>query len=221
MINGPLIGEASVPGDKSMTHRAIMLASLAQGHSVIHQPLLGEDCLRTAKIFEKLGVKMDITDEAITIDSPGYAHFQTPHQTLYTGNSGTTTRLMAGLLGGLGIQSVLSGDASIGKRPMDRVLQPLRQMNVNISGVEDNYTPLIIGSSEVKGIHYEMPVASAQVKSAILFASLFAQNTTTIREIDLSRNHTETMFAHYGIPVQTQDLTVTLPGEADSSYSTA
>ena len=213
MINGPLIGEASVPGDKSMTHRAIMLASLAQGHSVIHQPLLGEDCLRTAKIFEKLGVKMDITDEAITIDSPGYAHFQTPHQTLYTGNSGTTTRLMAGLLGGLGIQSVLSGDASIGKRPMDRVLQPLRQMNVNISGVEDNYTPLIIGSSEVKGIHYEMPVASAQVKSAILFASLFAQNTTTIREIDLSRNHTETMFAHYGIPVQTQDLTVTLPGE--------
>ncbi|HCT0477557.1 TPA: 3-phosphoshikimate 1-carboxyvinyltransferase [Staphylococcus pseudintermedius] len=213
MINGPLIGEASVPGDKSMTHRAIMLASLAQGHSVIHHPLLGEDCLRTAKIFEKLGVKMDITDEAITIDSPGYAHFQTPHQTLYTGNSGTTTRLMAGLLGGLGIQSVLSGDASIGKRPMDRVLQPLRQMNVNISGVEDNYTPLIIGSSKVKGIHYEMPVASAQVKSAILFASLFAQNTTTIREIDLSRNHTETMFAHYGIPVQTQDLTVTLPGE--------
>ncbi|EIS6477891.1 3-phosphoshikimate 1-carboxyvinyltransferase [Staphylococcus pseudintermedius] len=213
MINGPLIGEASVPGDKSMTHRAIMLASLAQGHSVIHQPLLGEDCLRTAKIFEKLGVKMDITDEAITIDSPGYAHFQTPHQTLYTGNSGTTTRLMAGLLGGLSIQSVLSGDASIGKRPMDRVLQPLRQMNVNISGVEDNYTPLIIGSSEVKGIHYEMPVASAQVKSAILFASLFAQNTTTIREIDLSRNHTETMFAHYGIPVQTQDLTVTLLGE--------
>ncbi|PWZ99559.1 3-phosphoshikimate 1-carboxyvinyltransferase, partial [Staphylococcus pseudintermedius] len=203
MINGPLIGEASVPGDKSMTHRAIMLASLAQGHSVIHHPLLGEDCLRTAKIFEKLGVKMDITDEAITIDSPGYAHFQTPHQTLYTGNSGTTTRLMAGLLGGLGIQSVLSGDASIGKRPMDRVLQPLRQMNVNISGVEDNYTPLIIGSSKVKGIHYEMPVASAQVKSAILFASLFAQNTTTIREIDLSRNHTETMFAHYGIPVQT------------------
>ncbi|HGH5535813.1 TPA: 3-phosphoshikimate 1-carboxyvinyltransferase, partial [Staphylococcus pseudintermedius] len=111
MINGPLIGEGSVPGDKSMTHRAIMLASLAQGHSVIHHPLLGEDCLRTAKIFEKLGVKMDITDEAITIDSPGYAHFQTPHQTLYTGNSGTTTRLMAGLLGGLGIQSVLSGDA--------------------------------------------------------------------------------------------------------------
>lgn len=213
MINGPLIGEVSVPGDKSMTHRAIMLASLAQGRSVIHQPLLGEDCLRTAKIFEKLGVKMDITDEAMTIDSPGYAHFQTPHQTLYTGNSGTTTRLMAGLLGGLGIQSVLSGDASIGKRPMDRVLKPLRQMHVNISGVEDNYTPLIIGPSEVKGIHYDMPVASAQVKSAILFASLFAQNTTTIREIDMSRNHTETMFAHYGIPVQTQDLTVTLPGE--------
>lgn len=212
MINGPLIGEITVPGDKSMTHRAIMLASLAQGHSVIHQPLLGEDCLRTAKIFEKLGVKMDITDETITIDSPGYAHFQIPHQTLYTGNSGTTTRLMAGLLGGLGIQSVLSGDASIGNRPMDRVLQPLHQMNINISGVDDNYTPLIIGPSEVKGIHYDMPVASAQVKSAILFASLFAQNTTTIREMDMSRNHTETMFAHYGIPVQTQDLTVTLPG---------
>ncbi|WP_086427763.1 3-phosphoshikimate 1-carboxyvinyltransferase [Staphylococcus cornubiensis] len=212
-INGPLKGEVTVPGDKSMTHRAIMLASLAQGRSVIHRPLLGEDCLRTAKIFELLGVKMEITDDAIDIDSPGYAHFQTPHQTLYTGNSGTTTRLMAGLLGGLGIQSVLSGDASIGKRPMDRILQPLRQMNININGVDDNYTPLIIGSSEVKGIHYDMPVASAQVKSAILFASLFAKETTTIHEIDVSRNHTETMFAHYGIPVQTQGLTATLPGE--------
>ncbi|MEJ7540751.1 3-phosphoshikimate 1-carboxyvinyltransferase [Staphylococcus intermedius] len=213
MINGPLIGEVSVPGDKSMTHRAIMLASIAKGRSVIHQPLLGEDCLRTAKIFETLGVKMEMTAEAITIDSPGYAHFQTPHQTLYTGNSGTTTRLMAGLLGGLGIQSVLSGDVSIGNRPMDRVLQPLRQMNVNITGVDDNYTPLIIGPSKVKGITYDMPVASAQVKSAILFASLFASETTTIKEIDMSRNHTETMFAHYGIPIQTEGLTVTLPGE--------
>lgn len=212
-INGPLKGDVTVPGDKSMTHRAIMLASLAQGRSVIYRPLLGEDCLRTAKIFELLGVKMEITDDAIYIDSPGYAHFQTPHQTLYTGNSGTTTRLMAGLLGGLGIQSVLSGDASIGKRPMDRILQPLRQMNVNIDGVDDNYTPLVIGSSEVRGIHYDMPVASAQVKSAILFASLFAKETTTMSETVMSRNHTETMFAHYGIPVQTQDLTVTLPGE--------
>lgn len=116
-LKGPLKGEITVPGDKSMTHRAIIFASLAKGKSVIYQPLLGEDCLRTAKIFEKLGVKMTITSEKIVIDSPGYQDFKTPRQCLYTGNSGTTTRLLAGLFGGMGLRSVLSGDASIAKDP--------------------------------------------------------------------------------------------------------
>ncbi|MBI5975360.1 3-phosphoshikimate 1-carboxyvinyltransferase [Staphylococcus canis] len=206
----PLTGETTIPGDKSMTHRAIMLSSLAKGRSTIYNPLLGEDCLRTAKIFEMLGVDIDIYDDKIKIDSPGYSNFKTPHQTLYTGNSGTTTRLMAGLLGGLGIQSVISGDASIGRRPMDRIIKPLREMNVDISAVNDNYTPLIITPSHVTGINYKMPVASAQVKSAILFASLFANSDTTVQELDISRNHTETMLNHYQIPVEVHDLTITL-----------
>ena len=166
-INGPLKGEIEVPGDKSMTHRAIMLASLATGQTTIYKPLLGEDCRRTMEIFELLGVKITEHEETIIIDSPGYQQFKTPHQVLYTGNSGTTTRLLAGLLSGLGIESILSGDVSIGKRPMDRVLKPLLQMNAHISGIEGNYTPLIIKPSIIKGIEYQMEVASAQVKSAI------------------------------------------------------
>ncbi|UXR73027.1 3-phosphoshikimate 1-carboxyvinyltransferase [Staphylococcus sp. IVB6238] len=210
-VKGPLKGEITVPGDKSMTHRAIILSSLAKGRSVIHQPLLGEDCLRTAEIFRLLGVSIDVKTDQIIVDSPGYKNFKTPHQVLYTGNSGTTTRLLAGLLGGLGIQSVLSGDESIGKRPMGRILKPLKQMNIDISGIDNDFTPLIIQPSQVRGIQYLMPVASAQVKSAILFAGLFADEQTEITEIDISRNHTETMFAHYGIPIETSPLHVTLP----------
>ena len=116
---------------------------------------------------------------------------------MYTGNSGTTTRLLAGLLSGLGIESVLSGDVSIGKRPMDRVLRPLKLMDANIEGIEDNYTP-IIKPSVIKGINYQMEGAQ---KSAILFASLFSKEPTIIKELDVSRNHTETMFKHFNIPI--------------------
>ncbi|MFH4904233.1 3-phosphoshikimate 1-carboxyvinyltransferase [Staphylococcus cohnii] len=210
-IKGPLIGDIEVPGDKSMTHRAIILSSLASGKSTIYKPLLGEDCIRTVEIFRLLGVEIDILEDKIEINSPGYKFFQTPHQVLYTGNSGTTTRLVAGLLCGLGIETVLSGDASIGKRPMDRIMKPLTLMNADISGVNDNYTPLIIKPAQIKGITYQMEVASAQVKSAILFASLFANEKTTISEIGITRNHTETMFEHYQIPITTNDKTIELP----------
>ncbi|MCI2773022.1 3-phosphoshikimate 1-carboxyvinyltransferase [Staphylococcus petrasii] len=213
-IHGPLKGEIEVPGDKSMTHRAIMLSSLAKGKSVIHKPLLGEDCQRTAEIFKLLGVDITITDDKIIVDSPGYENFKTPHQTLYTGNSGTTTRLLAGLLSGLGIECVLSGDKSIGTRPMNRVLKPLRLMGANIRGIDDNYTPLVIEPASIKGITYQMEVASAQVKSAILLASLFANDTTTITELDISRNHTETMFEHYNIPITVDGKTIKLEPNA-------
>lgn len=210
-IKGPLIGDIEVPGDKSMTHRAIILSSLASGKSTIYKPLLGEDCIRTVEIFRLLGVEIDILEDKIEINSPGYKFFQTPHQVLYTGNSGTTTRLVAGLLCGLGIETVLSGDASIGKRPMDRIMKPLTLMNADISGVNNNYTPLLIKPSQIKGITYQMEVASAQVKSAILFASLFANEKTTISEIGITRNHTETMFEHYQIPITTNDKMIELP----------
>lgn len=210
-IKGPLIGDIEVPGDKSMTHRAIILSSLASGKSTIYKPLLGEDCIRTVEIFRLLGVEIDILEDKIEINSPGYKFFQTPHQVLYTGNSGTTTRLVAGLLCGLGIETVLSGDASIGKRPMDRIMKPLTLMNADISGVNNNYTPLLIKPAQIKGITYQMEVASAQVKSAILFASLFANEKTTISEIGITRNHTETMFEHYQIPITTNDKMIELP----------
>lgn len=210
-INGPLIGEIEVPGDKSMTHRAIILSSLASGRSTIYKPLLGEDCIRTVEIFRLLGVEIEILEDKIEINSPGYKFFQTPHQVLYTGNSGTTTRLVAGLLCGLGIEAFLSGDASIGKRPMDRIMKPLTLMNADISGVNHNFTPLIIKPAQIKGISYQMEVASAQVKSAILFASLFANEKTTISEIGITRNHTETMFEHYQIPITYNDKMIQLP----------
>ncbi len=210
-INGPLIEEIEVPGDKSMTHRAIILSSLASGRSTIYKPLLGEDCIRTVEIFRLLGVEIEILEDKIEINSPGYKFFQTPHQVLYTGNSGTTTRLVAGLLCGLGIEAVLSGDASIGKRPMDRIMKPLTLMNADISGVNHNFTPLIIKPAQIKGISYQMEVASAQVKSAILFASLFANEKTTISEIGITRNHTETMFEHYQIPITYNDKMIQLP----------
>lgn len=213
-ITGPLKGEITVPGDKSMTHRAIMLASLASGKTAIYQPLLGEDCLRTLNIFKLLGVDITIKDDNVYIDSPGYRNFKTPHQVLYTGNSGTTTRLLAGLLSGVGIQSVLSGDISIGKRPMDRILKPLQLMQANISSVDNNYTPLIIQPGNIHGIRYEMEVASAQVKSAILLASLFANDSTTVIEKELSRNHTETMFKHFNIPITIDGKSITVPKNA-------
>ncbi|HDG1955906.1 TPA: 3-phosphoshikimate 1-carboxyvinyltransferase, partial [Staphylococcus aureus] len=213
-ISGPLKGEIEVPGDKSMTHRAIMLASLAEGVSTIYKPLLGEDCRRTMDIFRLLGVEIKEDDEKLVVTSPGYQSFNTPHQVLYTGNSGTTTRLLAGLLSGLGIESVLSGDVSIGKRPMDRVLRPLKLMDANIEGIEDNYTPLIIKPSVIKGINYQMEVASAQVKSAILFASLFSKEPTIIKELDVSRNHTETMFKHFNIPIEAEGLSITTTPDA-------
>lgn len=213
-VNGPLIGEIEVPGDKSMTHRGIILGSLASGTSHIYKPLLGEDCLRTVEIFRHLGVEITVSDEIITIHSPGYKNFVTPHQVLYTGNSGTTTRLVAGLLCGLGIESVISGDASIGKRPMDRIMKPLKKMGSDISGINDNYTPLIIKPAKLTGIQYQMEVASAQVKSAILFASLFADSETTINEIDVTRNHTETMFHHFGIPIETQGTKINIKPHA-------
>lgn len=210
-INGPLIGEIEVPGDKSMTHRAIMLGSLAPGSSTIYKPLLGEDCLNTVEIFQQLGVEITVGEDKIEINSPGYKHFKTPHQVLYTGNSGTTTRLVAGLLSGLGIETVISGDESIGKRPMDRIMKPLSLMNANITGVDNNYTPLIIKPAQINGMSYQMEVASAQVKSAILFASLFAEEATTVKELGTTRNHTETMFQHFHIPVTTDGKTIEMP----------
>ncbi|WP_407944075.1 3-phosphoshikimate 1-carboxyvinyltransferase [Macrococcoides canis] len=211
--NGPLTGEVSVPGDKSITHRAIMLASLNKGKTMISKPLLGDDCISTVNIFRKLGVNISIEEDSVTVDSPGYEQFREPDEILYTGNSGTTTRLLCGLLAGLPFKTVLDGDASIRQRPMGRVIEPLRQMGVNIKGRNNQFTPIIINDghiSKVQGIDYMMPVNSAQVKSAILLAGLYAEREVRITEQDISRNHTELMFKESDINIDVDDKTIIL-----------
>lgn len=211
--NGPLTGEVSVPGDKSITHRAIMLASLSKGKTVISKPLLGDDCISTINIFRKLGVQISIEEDNVIVDSPGYEQFREPDEILYTGNSGTTTRLLCGLLAGLPFKTILDGDASIAQRPMGRVIEPLRQMGVNIKGRNNQFTPIIINDgdiSKVQGIDYMMPVKSAQVKSAILLAGLYADDEVRITEQDISRNHTELMFKNSNIDIEVNDRTILL-----------
>lgn len=208
-----LRGQLYVASDKSMTHRAIMLASLAKGRSIISKPLLAQDCLSTIACFEQLGVVFTITEEQLIVDSPGQQFFNEPHQVLDTGNSGTTTRLMAGILAGLPLFTVLSGDASIAKRPMDRVIMPLLQLGAKIKGAANNrYTPLVIEGKALIGQDIQMTVASAQVKSALMFAALYAKGTTRITEQVMTRNHSETMFQHFGIEVNIDQLTIAIAG---------
>ncbi|MCG7420475.1 3-phosphoshikimate 1-carboxyvinyltransferase [Macrococcus epidermidis] len=216
-----LTGEIKVPGDKSITHRAIILGSLSTGKMKIIDPLLGEDCLSTINIFRKLGVdiQIDEVNKEIIINAQGYRNFVEPTQVLDTGNSGTTTRLLSGVLAGLPFMSVMSGDDSIAKRPMDRVIDPLRLMGVDITGSQnDSRTPLVINSMNndvnINGMTYDLQVKSAQVKSAILFAGLYAESDVWIKEQVTSRNHTELMFQQFGVEVEKQDDYIHLPAHA-------
>lgn len=213
-----LTGEIKVPGDKSITHRAIILGSLSTGKMKITGPLLGEDCLSTIDIFRKLGVDIQVNEvnKEIIINSKGYRNFVEPAQVLYTGNSGTTTRLLSGVLAGLPFMTVMSGDDSIAKRPMDRVIEPLHLMGVDIIGSKNNSrTPLVINSRndvvKINGMTYDMQVKSAQVKSAILFAGLYASSEVRIKEQVISRNHTELMFQQFGIAMNQQNDYIHLP----------
>ncbi|TDM42467.1 3-phosphoshikimate 1-carboxyvinyltransferase [Macrococcoides goetzii] len=216
-----LTGEIKVPGDKSITHRAIILGSLSTGKMKIIEPLFGEDCLSTINIFRKLGVdiQIDEVNKEIIINAQGYRNFVEPTQVLDTGNSGTTTRLLSGVLAGLPFMSVMSGDDSIAKRPMDRVIDPLRLMGVDITGSQNNSrTPLVINSMNndvnINGMTYDMQVKSAQVKSAILFAGLYAESDVRIKEQVTSRNHTELMFQQFGVGVEKQDDYILLPAHS-------
>lgn len=210
-LHGPLKGTTTVPGDKSITHRAIILGSLSEGRSTIYDPLLGEDCLSTIDVFKRLGVNFDIQPEEIIIDSPGWHNLEEPVQTLYTGNSGTTTRLLSGVMCGLPFTTVLSGDESIGRRPMERIIEPLRLMGANITGSHHNTrTPLIIQPASLHGIDFDSPVASAQVKSAVLLAGLFSDSETSVTEPMQSRNHTELMLPLFGVHPHISGLTVTI-----------
>lgn len=208
-----LKGTLTVPGDKSVSHRSVMFGSIATGKTTVSGFLLGEDCLSTIDCFRKLGVKIDVDGTNVTIESAGIDAWQEPTEVLYTGNSGTTTRLMLGILAGSNVHTVMTGDASIGKRPMRRVIDPLREMGAQITGrANGQYTPLAIQGTKLRAIDYQMPVASAQVKSAILLAGLRAEGTTIVRETEVSRDHTERMLRQFGAQVDVDGRVVSFKG---------
>lgn len=212
---GPLRGEITVPGDKSISHRAVMLGALANGTTHITGFLMGEDCLSTIECFRKMGVEIEMTENEVIVEGVGLHGLCEPEETLYTGNSGTTTRLLCGILAGQPFTATLNGDASIQKRPMGRVIKPLREMGASIEGKNDNYCPLTLYPSELHGIEYRLPVASAQLKSAILLAGLYAEGQTTVIEPAPSRDHTERMFRALGVEVETEGNTITLEPPED------
>lgn len=208
-----LNGTLEVPGDKSISHRAIMFGSIAEGETTIENFLAGEDCLSTISCFRKLGVNIQQEGTNVTINSKGWKGLQEPTDLLDVGNSGTTIRLMSGILSSLPFQTRISGDESIAKRPMTRVVEPLRLMGASINGRENGkYTPLTINGGQLNGITYELPVASAQVKSSILLAGLQAKGKTIVIEKEQTRNHTETMLKNFGGKIVSEGNRITVEG---------
>ena len=205
-----LRGDVTVPGDKSISHRAVMFGALADADTHITGFLMGEDCLSTISCFEKMGVSIDVSEKEVVVHGVGLHGLKAPTELLYTGNSGTTTRLLCGILAGQPFSCTLNGDASIQKRPMGRIIKPLREMGADISGKDGNLCPLDIHPAPLHGIRYNMPVASAQLKSAILLAGLFADGTTTVIEPALSRDHTERMLRGLGAQVVSNGTEITL-----------
>lgn len=211
--NQSLKGTITVPGDKSISHRSIMFGSMAKGKTTVTGFLPGEDCLRTIEAFKQMGVKIEQQGTDVIIESEGMDAFQEPMDILYMGNSGTTTRLLLGLLAGSHVHAVLSGDESIAKRPMKRVINPLREMGAHITGREDGqFTPIAVKGTILQAIDYTLPVASAQVKSAVLLAGLNAEGTTIVREKEATRDHTELMLRQFGVNIDTTDGVISLAG---------
>lgn len=211
--NKSLNGTITVPGDKSISHRSIMFGSIAEGTTTVTGFLTGEDCLRTIEAFKQMGVKIEQNGTDVTIESKGIDAWEEPQDILYMGNSGTTTRLLLGLLSGSKMHAVLSGDASIAKRPMKRVINPLREMGAAITGRQDGqFAPIAVKGSPLQAIDYAMPVASAQVKSALLLAGLNAEGTTIVREQVTTRDHTELMLKQFGVDIETTDRVISLKG---------
>lgn len=210
----PLKGEITVPGDKSISHRGIMLGALANGTTSITNFLKGADCLSTISCFQKMGIEIEETENEILVHGKGLHDLSAPKEILDAGNSGTTTRLISGILAGQNFSCDLTGDASIQKRPMKRIMTPLSMMGADITSVHNNgCAPLHIKGAPLKGISYQSPVASAQVKSCVLFAGLYADGKTSVTEPFLSRNHSELMLSSFGASVQTCGTTATIEPE--------
>lgn len=206
-----LRGEITVPGDKSISHRAVMFGALAEGDTRITGFLRGADCLSTISCFRQLGISIEDNADQIVVHGQGLHGLHAPEAVLDTGNSGTTTRLISGILAGQNFTTVLNGDLSIQRRPMRRIMTPLSQMGASIRSINGNdCAPLEITGNNLHGISYRSPVASAQVKSAILLAGLYADSRTSVAEPAVSRNHTELMLRSFGADIRTEGRTVSV-----------
>lgn len=206
-----LRGEITVPGDKSISHRTVMLGALSKGTTEVHNFLQGADCLSTIDCFKKMGINIEFNKDFLTIKGNGLYGLSKPASVLDVGNSGTTTRIMSGILAAQSFETTLNGDESIQRRPMGRIIEPLSQMGAAIESIRNNgCTPLLIKGSRLHGIHYISKVASAQVKSAVLLAGLYADGETSVTEPYISRNHTEIMLNYFGGNVKTIETTATV-----------
>lgn len=209
--SGPLRGEISVPGDKSISHRAVMFGALAKGTTEVTHFLQGADCLSTIDCFRRMGIDIENTPSRILVHGKGLGGLTAPSAALDVGNSGTTLRLISGILAGQDFKVLLDGDASIRRRPMKRIMTPLSMMGAGIESLKGNgCAPLSIAGRPLHAIHYQSPVASAQVKSCVLLAGLYADGTTRVTEPALSRNHTELMLHFFGAQVLSEGTTASI-----------
>lgn len=215
-----LTGHVVIPGDKSISHRSVMFGAIANGVTTVTNFLPGDDCLSTISCFRKLGVKIEEKDDELCIYGNGFDGLCEPNEVLDVGNSGTTIRLLLGILSGRPFFTSLQGDQSIAKRPMTRVTIPLKEMGAQIEGRENGkYTPIALRGGSLKPIRYQMPVASAQVKSSLLFAGLQADGETTIVEKNESRDHTERMIRQFGGEINKDNGVITINGGQKLSAS--
>lgn len=227
----PLRGEITIPGDKSISHRSVMLGSIAKGTTEISHFLQGADCLSTISCFRKMGIEIENSGDTVTVYGKGLHGLKKPDSILDCGNSGTTTRLISGILSAQDFDVTLTGDESIQKRPMKRIMEPLSMMGADIRSIHNNgCAPLSITGKKLHGIHYTSKVASAQIKSAILLAGLYADGETKVTEPYVSRNHSEIMLKYFGADVKTEETTasilpakelygnkITVPGDISSA----
>jgi len=210
-----LSGSLSLPGDKSISHRAVMIGAISNGETRVKNLLECDDCNYTIEAFKQMGIAIKINKGETIIAGKGLKGLTPPAGAINAGNSGTTMRLLAGILAGQDFESTLDGDTSLSNRPMTRIVEPLMKMGVDIRASTGGQPPLRIKGGHVRPIDYRMPVSSAQVKSAILLAGLYAEGLTTIEEVSRSRDHTERMLKFFGADIKTDGLKISIKGRRE------
>jgi 3-phosphoshikimate 1-carboxyvinyltransferase len=212
-------GGVAPPGDKSISHRYAMLAGIAQGVSELSNFALAADCHSTLACLKALGAEVKVDNSLVRVTGHGLHGLRSSRRALDAGNSGTTIRLLSGILAGQNFTTKIAGDDSLNKRPMKRILTPLREMGARILARDENFAPLEIHGGKLRGIHYEMPMASAQVKSAVLLAGLFAEGDTSVVEPARTRDHTELALEEFGVPIERHGLTTRIRGDGETKLT--